>query len=96
MRVHGRKAIGIFVHVQRADTDGPGRFQAFDRLSVFAGDRRMFNPYGVMLVNPARHPQVKVKQGLAFIDWLTGTEGQATIADYKINGAQLFFPDAKH
>jgi len=63
---------------------------------VFAGDRRMFNPYGVMLVNPARHPQVKVKQGMAFIDWLTGTEGQATIADYKINGAQLFFPDAKH
>lgn len=61
---------------------------------VFAGDRRMFNPYGVMLVNPARHPHVKKVAGMKFIAWITGTEGQAAIADYKINGEQLFFPDA--
>ncbi len=63
---------------------------------VYAGDRRMFNPYGVMLVNPALHPHVKKELGMQFIDWLTGPEGQAAIAGYKINGEQLFFPDAKH
>jgi tungstate transport system substrate-binding protein len=57
------------------------------------GDRRLFNQYGVMLVNPARHPTVKKEWGLAFIDWLTSPEGQKTIAAYKINGEQLFFPD---
>jgi tungstate transport system substrate-binding protein len=59
------------------------------------GDRRLFNPYGVMLVNPARHPHVKQTEGMAFIDWLTSAEGQKAIADYKINGQQLFFPDAR-
>ena len=58
------------------------------------GDRRLFNQYGVMLVNPARHPHVKVALGQAFIDWLLSTEGQQAIADYKINGEQLFFPNA--
>jgi len=58
------------------------------------GDRRLFNQYGVMLVNPARHPHVKVALGQAFIDWLLSTEGQQAIADYKINGQQLFFPNA--
>jgi len=58
------------------------------------GDRRLFNQYGVMLVNPAKHPNVKVREGQAFIDWLTSPEGQRTIADYKIGGEQLFFPDA--
>ena len=61
---------------------------------VFAGDRKMFNPYGVMLVNPARHPHVKKDAGMKFIAWIAGAEGQAAIADYKINGEQLFFPDA--
>ena len=61
---------------------------------VFAGDRRLFNPYGVMLVNPAKHPHVKKDAGMKFIAWITGAEGQAAIADYKINGEQLFFPDA--
>ena len=61
---------------------------------VFAGDRRMFNPYGVMLVNPAKHPHVKKDAGMRFIAWITGADGQAAIADYKINGEQLFFPDA--
>src|ERR1051326_6836422 len=62
---------------------------------VVEGDRKLFNPYGVMLVNPARHPHVKKAEGMAFIDWLTSPEGQQAIAEYKINGKQLFFPDAK-
>ncbi|CAO4143991.1 Tungstate-binding protein TupA [Methylorubrum aminovorans] len=59
------------------------------------GDKRLFNPYGVMLVNPDKHPTVKVKEGQAFIDWLVSPEGQTAIADYKINGEPLFFPSAK-
>lgn len=58
------------------------------------GDRRLFNQYGVMLVNPEKHPSVKVAEGQAFVDWLISSEGQATIAGYKINGEQLFFPNA--
>ena len=59
------------------------------------GDPKLFNQYGVILVNPAKHPNVKAKEGQAFIDWLIGPEGQAAIASYKIDGQQLFFPDAK-
>jgi tungstate transport system substrate-binding protein len=59
------------------------------------GDGRLFNQYGVMLVNPARYPSVKKDLGAKFIEWLTSPTGQKTIADYKINGEQLFFPDAK-
>ena len=59
------------------------------------GDQKLFNPYGVMLVNPAKHPHVKKADGLVFIDWLTSPEGQGVIAGYKIGGEQLFFPDAK-
>jgi tungstate transport system substrate-binding protein len=62
---------------------------------VVEGDRRLFNQYGVMLVNPAKHPYVKQDFGRTFIDWLTSPAGQETIAGYKINGAQLFFPDAE-
>jgi tungstate transport system substrate-binding protein len=58
------------------------------------GDKRLFNPYGVMLVNPAKHPSVKAKEGQAFIDWLVSPEGQAAIASYKIGGEPLFFPSA--
>lgn len=58
------------------------------------GDRRLFNQYGVMLVNPARHPHVKAAEGQAFIDWLVSGEGQKAIADYRIGGEQLFFPNA--
>jgi tungstate transport system substrate-binding protein len=61
---------------------------------VVEGDRRLFNQYGVMLVNPARYPHVKRELGLAFIHWLISPAGQRTIAGYKINGEQLFFPDA--
>jgi tungstate transport system substrate-binding protein len=59
------------------------------------GDAKLFNQYGVILVNPAKHPNVKAKEGQAFIDWLTGPEGQAAIANYKIDGEQLFFPNAR-
>jgi tungstate transport system substrate-binding protein len=58
------------------------------------GDRRLFNQYGVILVNPARHAHVKQTEGQAFIDWLVAPEGQKAIADYRINGEQLFFPNA--
>jgi tungstate transport system substrate-binding protein len=57
-------------------------------------DRRLFNQYGVMLVNPDKHPNVKREFGQAFIDWLVSPEGQRAIADYKINGKQLFYPNA--
>ena len=58
------------------------------------GDTRLFNQYGVMLVNPVRHPHVKAADGQAFVDWITSPAGQAAIAGYKINGEQLFFPNA--
>lgn len=58
------------------------------------GDRRLFNQYGVMLVNPEKHPSVKVEAGQRFIDWLLSQEGQDLIADYRIDGEQLFFPNA--
>ncbi|MBO1073254.1 substrate-binding domain-containing protein [Roseomonas marmotae] len=58
------------------------------------GDRRLFNQYGVMLVNPARFPHVKSAEGQAFIDWLVSKEGQDSIAAYQIDGEQLFFPNA--
>jgi len=58
------------------------------------GDKRLFNQYGVMLVNPAKHPNVKTELGQAFIDWLISPEGQKAIANYKINGEQLFYPNA--
>jgi tungstate transport system substrate-binding protein len=60
---------------------------------LVAGDKRLFNQYGVMLVNPARHPSVKRDLGMAFILWLTSPEGQGTIAGYRVGGEQLFFPN---
>ncbi len=59
------------------------------------GDAKLFNQYGVMLVNPAKHPNVKKELGQTFIDWLISPEGQKVIAGYKIDGQQLFFPNAK-
>jgi tungstate transport system substrate-binding protein len=58
------------------------------------GDNRLFNQYGVILVNPQKHPHVKQALGQAFIDWLISPDGQKTIANYKIDGQQLFFPNA--
>ena len=59
------------------------------------GDPKLFNQYGVTLINPAKHPNVKAKEGQAFIDWLIGSEGQSAIASYIINGQQLFFPNSR-
>jgi tungstate transport system substrate-binding protein len=61
---------------------------------VVEGDNKLFNQYGVILVNPAKHAHVKKDLGQAFIDWLVSPEGQKAIADYKIGGQQLFFPNA--
>jgi tungstate transport system substrate-binding protein len=65
-----------------------------DLTILVEGDRRLFNQYGVMLVNPDKHPSVKKDLGQLFVDWVISPEGQQTIADYKINGEQLFFPNA--
>jgi tungstate transport system substrate-binding protein len=62
---------------------------------VVEGDKRLFNQYGVMLVNPEKFPSVKKELGQSFVDWLVSPEGQAAIAGYKIDGQQLFFPDAE-
>jgi tungstate transport system substrate-binding protein len=59
------------------------------------GDRRLFNQYGIILVNPAKHAHVKKAEGQAFIDWVVSADGQKAIAEYKIGGEQLFFPNAK-
>jgi tungstate transport system substrate-binding protein len=61
---------------------------------VVEGDARLFNQYGVMLVNPQRHPHVKAADGQRFIDWILSPAGQRAIASYQINGEQLFFPNA--
>jgi tungstate transport system substrate-binding protein len=60
------------------------------------GDKRLFNQYGVMLVNPAKHANVRARDGQAFIDWLISPGGQEAIAGYKVGGEQLFFPNASH
>ncbi len=59
------------------------------------GDERLFNPYGAILVNPARHPHVHAREGQTFIDWLVSDPGQAAIAAYRLDGRQLFFPNAR-
>ena len=66
-----------------------------DLTIVVEGDQRLFNQYGVMLVNPAKHPHVKKDLGQAFVDWVVSPEGQKAIAEYKIGSDQLFFPNAR-
>lgn len=66
-----------------------------DLVIVVEGDQKLFNQYGIMLVNPAKHAHVKKDLGQAFIDWVVSPEGQKAIADYKIGADQLFFPNAK-
>ena len=65
-----------------------------DLTVLVEGDTKLFNQYGVMLVNPVRHPHVKAADGQKFVDWLVSVPGQAVIAGYKIGGEQLFFPNA--
>lgn len=70
-------------------------FKNRDPLAIIVeGDKRLFNQYGVILVNPQKHPTVKQDLGQQFIDWLVSSEGQKAIAGYKINGEQLFYPNA--
>ncbi len=65
-----------------------------DMVVLVEGDTRLFNQYGVMVVNPAKHPQVKVQDAQKFVDWVVSPGGQTSIAGYKIGGEQLFFPNA--
>jgi tungstate transport system substrate-binding protein len=66
-----------------------------DLVILFQGDKALFNPYGVIAVNPKKYPKANYKMAEKFINYVTGPEGQKVIADYKKNGKQLFFPDAK-
>jgi tungstate transport system substrate-binding protein len=65
-----------------------------DLVIAVEGDKRLFNQYGVILVNPQKHAHIKKDNGQQFIDWLISPEGQKAIADFKINGEQLFYPNA--
>ena len=85
-------AMGAYVLADRGTWLG---FKAKGDLTIIVeGDSRLFNPYGIILVNPARHPTVKADLGQTFIDWILSTEGQAAIAGYQIDGKPLFFPSA--
>jgi len=66
-----------------------------DHEILVEGDDNLFNQYGIILVNPDKHPKTKAKEGQAFIDWVLSREGQDAIADYKLGGQQLFFPNAE-
>ena len=65
-----------------------------DLAILVQGDAKLFNQYGVMVVNPAKHPQVKAADAQKLVDWIVSPTGQASIAGYKIDGEQLFFPNA--
>ena len=82
----------------RAVSEARGTWLAFqnrgDLAILVEGDKRLFNQYGVMLVNPEKHASVKKADGQAFIDWIASPDGQKAIADYKLRGEQLFFPNA--
>jgi tungstate transport system substrate-binding protein len=66
-----------------------------DLTILVEGDARLANPYGIILVNPEKHAHIKQQMGQQFIDWVISAEGQQAIADFKLNGQQLFFPSAK-
>lgn len=79
-----------------ADRATYGAYRARTPLDILVeGDARMFNPYGVIAVNPARHPEVNARGAREFIDWITGAEGQRAIAEFRVNDEQLFFPSAR-
>jgi tungstate transport system substrate-binding protein len=84
--------MGAYVMTDRASWIKFGNRQRHKIL--LAGDKRLFNQYGVILVNAARHPRVKAVPGQKFIDWLLSKEGQSAIAGYRVAGQQLFFPNA--
>ena len=88
------------LRVNEAATAGADRgtwisFKNRGELAVLVeGDKRLFNQYGVILVNPEKHPHIKRDMGQTFIDWMVSPGGQKAIAGYKIGGEQLFFPNA--
>ncbi|MHA6262389.1 ABC transporter substrate-binding protein [Arenibacterium sp. CAU 1754] len=84
--------MGAYVLTDRATWIAFGNKEGLEIL--VEGDARLFNQYGVILVDPDKHPGVKAREGQAFIDWLTGDAGQAAIAGYRRDGQQLFFPNA--
>ncbi len=84
--------MGAYVMADRASWISFGH--KVDHVVLVQGDERLFNQYGVILVNPARHPAVKEKSGQLFVDWLIGAQGQAAIAAFRVAGQQLFFPNA--
>ncbi len=84
--------MGAYALTDRATWIAFGNKQGLEIL--VEGDPALFNQYGVILVNPEKHPGVKADAGQAFIDWLTGPEGQAVIAGFTVDGQQLFFPNA--
>jgi tungstate transport system substrate-binding protein len=87
------KAMGAYVLSDRGTWIS---FKGKDDLDIAVeGDKRLFNQYGVILVNPAKHPDVKTALGQVFVDYVLSPEGQAVIAGYKIDGLQLFFPNAE-
>jgi tungstate transport system substrate-binding protein len=87
-------AAGLNAHIL-ADRGTWLSFKNRGELAILVeGDKRLFNQYGIILVNPARHRGVKREMGQAFIDWVISSEGQEAIAAYKIGGEQLFFPNA--
>lgn len=85
-------AMGAYILTDRATWIAFGN--KGDHAVVVAGDPRLFNQYGIILVNPARHPGVRAEAGQAFIDWVLSDEGQAAIAEFRVDGQQLFFPNA--
>lgn len=90
--LNAARAMGAYVLADRATWIS---FKNKDGLAIgFEGDKRLFNQYGVILVNPEKHPSVKRDLGQAFIDYLVSPEGQAAIAAYRIDGQPLFFPNA--
>jgi tungstate transport system substrate-binding protein len=87
------QGMGGYVLVDRATWASFGNTAGLTVL--VSGDAKLFNQYGVILVNPARHPQVKAKEGQVFIDWLIGPDGQAAIGAFRVHGDQVFFPNAR-
>jgi tungstate transport system substrate-binding protein len=87
------QAMHAYVLTDRATWVSFGNKAGLDVL--VEGDPKLFNQYGVILVNPARHPRVKATEGQAFIDWLIGPDGQAAIAGFRVGGEQVFFPNAR-
>jgi len=85
-------AMGAYIMTDRATWIAFGNKGEY-QIAV-EGDPKMFNQYGIILVNPEKHPSVKAEAGQTFIDWVLSDEGQAAIAGYKVDGQQLFFPNA--